>query len=445
MTTTPWEEKSVEERRQIRFEKWLNPESISFASESVRSEYQQRVQRVIDAIELKKTPDRVPTLSPAGLLPCFLYDRSCRDAMYDIDLAIELWERFAREYPADLTKIPGTMGIGNALEILDYGLYKWPGFGLPDNVGFQATELETMKVEDYRILVEDPTDMWLRRQIPRSFGALEALSGLPSLTHLVEIPQVRMLAAFGRPEVAGALKKLIRAGEELLESNRKLGVLTQKLIGEVGTTLSAGGGAKAPFDVLADTLRGTNQMMFDMYRHKEKIEEAVDRITPLQINAGVSGVNASGNPLVFIPLHKGADGFMSDEQFSQLYWPSLKDLIDGLVAEGCVPFLFAEGGYNSRLDYLNELANGTTLWLFDQTDMAEAKQKVGKNVCIAGNVPSGLMITGSADQVDDYCRKLIDECAPGGGYILAAGVIIDEGKADTTRSMMDAAMKYGNY
>ena len=38
----------------------------------------------------------------------------------------------------------------------------------------------------------------------------------------------------------------------------------------------------------------------------------------------------NGNPIVFIPLHKGADGFMSDEQFKKFYWPTLRDLIDGL-------------------------------------------------------------------------------------------------------------------
>jgi len=116
-----------------------------------------------------------------------------------------------------------------------------------------------------------------------------------------------------------------------------------------------------------------------------------------------------------------------------------------LIEEGCVPYLFAEGVFTSRLKYLNELPKGKTLWLFDQTDMADAKKKVGGTVCIAGNVPSGLMVTGTAQQVDDYCKQLIDDCAPGGGYILCTGAITDEGKAKTAQAFVDAVEKYGRY
>ena len=110
-----------------------------------------------------------------------------------------------------------------------------------------------------------------------------------------------------------------------------------------------------------------------------------------------------------------------------------------------MPLLFAEGGYNSRLDYIKELPRGTTLWLFDQTDMAAAKKKVGDTVCMSGNVPSGLMITGTAAKVDDYCKKLIDDCAPGGGFILTTGASLDEGKPETVSTLIEAADRYGRY
>jgi hypothetical protein len=92
--------------------------------------------------------------------------------------------------------------------------------------------------------------------------------------------------------------------------------------------------------------------------------------TPLAIKQGVGGATFQGNPVVFIPLHRGADGFMSDQQFRKFYWPTLKALIVGLANEGCVPFLFCEGSYNSRLGYLKELPKGSCMWVFDRTDMA---------------------------------------------------------------------------
>jgi uroporphyrinogen-III decarboxylase len=146
-----------------------------------------------------------------------------------------------------------------------------------------------------------------------------------------------------------------------------------------------------------------------------------------------------------MPLHKGADGFMSDEQFRTFYWPTLKAVILGLAEEGCVPFLFCEGGYNSRLQYLQELPKGSCFWIFDRTDMVKAKEMLGDTLCIGGNVPSGLILTGTVDDVKAYCRNLIDTAGKGGGYIMSFGTAMDEGKPETVHAMIDVTKEYGVY
>lgn len=443
--TSLWKDMTSEERCQSRIDTWLAPANIEFATTEAKETYTARVQRVVDAITLKKNPDRVPILSPAGFLPCFLYDVSCKEVMYDIDVAIKLWERFTLEYPTDLVRAPNYQGTGKAMEMLDYRLYKWPGHGLPDHVAFQAMESEWMKNDEYDNLFDDPSDLWLRSYLPRVFGALEPFTQLPQLTDIVEIPDVSSLAAFGKPGMREALNTLADAGLEMFKVKSRLGQFVHQLITTHGFTMVAGGSCKAPFDVIADTMRGSRNMMMDMYRDSGKILMATDRLISLQIKKGVNGVENSGNPLVFMPLHKGADGFMSDDQFRTLYWPSLKAVILGLIDQGCIPFLFAEGGFNSRLEYLKEIPKGKTLWHFDQTDMASAKKMIGDTICMAGNVPSGLMVTGSSTQVEDYCKQLIEDCAPGGGYILTTGAIMDEGRAETVRALLDSVKKYGWY
>ena len=62
--------------------------------------------------------------------------------------------------------------------------------------------------------------------------------------------------------------------------------------------------------------RGTKGIIMDMFRQPDKLLEAMEAITPLMINMGVAVSQQTGNPLIFIPLHKGADGFMSDEHRS---------------------------------------------------------------------------------------------------------------------------------
>ena len=40
------------------------------------------------------------------------------------------------------------------------------------------------------------------------------------------------------------------------------------------------------------------------------------------------------------------------------------------------------------------------VWYFDQTDMKQAKKVLGDISCIAGNVPSSLLVTGTPVQVN---------------------------------------------
>jgi uroporphyrinogen-III decarboxylase len=152
-------------------------------------------------------------------------------------------------------------------------------------------------------------------------------------------------------------------------------------------------------------------------------------------------VNAIDGYSVSFPLHKGDDRFMSRKQFEKFYWPSLKKVIDALIEEGIMVSLFAEGSYNQRLDYLGGFPKSWVTWLFDQTDMAKAKKMIGNTCCISGNVPASLMITGTPQQVKDYCRNLIETCADNGGYILAGGCHATETKnPDNFRVFMEGLL-----
>ena len=105
--------------------------------------------------------------------------------------------------------------------------------------------------------------------------------------------------------------------------------------------------------------------------------------------------------------------------------------------------LFAEGSYNSRLEYVNEFPKGSVCWWFDQSDMQRAKTVLGKDCCIQGNVPASLLVTGDPAEVRTYCRRLLDQCAPGGGFILAAGCMAENPKLENLQAMVDSVKEYG--
>jgi uroporphyrinogen-III decarboxylase len=187
-------------------------------------------------------------------------------------------------------------------------------------------------------------------------------------------------------------------------------------------------------------------IMMDMFQRPDKLHEAMGRLAPIVIDEAVGKANAmGGSPVIFMPLHKGTGGFMSNEQFETFYWPTFKQVMMGLIEEGLVPLPFAEGDYMPRLEIIKDMPKGTVVWYFEHMDMARAKGVLGGKACIAGNLPASILCTSTPGKVKEACRKLIETCAPGGGYILTAGASMNEGNPDNLRAMMEAAMEYGVY
>ena len=435
---------SPEEKREEMFKTWFSPPGIPFVNPEAETLYKERVTRLIHVIQLK-VPDRVPVFPSMGFFPAYYAGITPEEAMYDYDKLIMAWKKYHQDFEPDVYSGVSNPSPGRALEIMDYKLYKWPGHGTPPETPYQCIEDIYMKEDEYDALIQDPSDFWSRIYLPRIFGALAPFQKLPLLTNLVEIPNTGpYLLPYGLPEVQSAFKTLFKAGEEALKWGAAIGKANHELMG-LGFPLIAGGMSKAPFDTIGDTLRGTQEIMLDMYRQPEKLIEAMEKITPLMINMGVSGAKASGNPLIFIPLHKGAEGFMSNEQFKTFYWPTLKKVILGLIDEGLIPRVFAEGSFRARLGFIEELPQGATIWKMDQTDMLEAKERIGKIACLEGNVPFSLISTGTAQEVREYCKRIIDGAGKGGGLILSTSGSIDQAKPENVRAMIAFTKEYGVY
>jgi hypothetical protein len=439
-----WSTLTPEQKRRWRLDRFVKGESIKFVSPQAQKAYRVRAQRLVDTYDLKES-DRIPYTLPIGDLPYNLYGINAHTAMYQIDKAAEACRAFNAKYSAELEHwaVPMTTP-GNVLEMLDYKLYAWPGHGLSVNApGIQFVEGEYMKADEYADFLRDPSDFWLRTYLPRVFGVLESMRQMFALTDIIEIPvgQVGILANL---QIRATLRKLLDAGDAM-EARMKIMAPYMGLGPANGYPSTMGGFSFAPFDILGDTLRGTTSIMKDMYRRPDEVMQAVELITDLQIKSVLDNANAPNYFSVTFPLHKGADGWMSPKQFEKFYLPSLKRFVDALNREGLIAVLFAEGSYNTRLDAVNVFPKGFVNWLFDQTDMARAKQTLGRNCCIQGNVPSSLIVTGAPKDVKAYCKKLIETCAPGGGYILSAGAIAENPKLDNLRAMQQAVREYGTY
>jgi len=438
-----WSELTPGERRDKRFKDWLSPANAEFASKSAEKNYKQKVKRLIDVIHLNE-PDRVPVMFPITLFPAYYANSKLQKVMYDYDELRRAWLKFIDEFEMDVYAGPGVVSPGRMFDSLDYKLFNWPGHGINANASsYQFVEGEYMKGDEYDALIEDPSDFWLRVYLPRVFGAFKAFQQLNPFTSIIELP-TGYFVPFTRPDVRAALKAILDAGEEVAEWLKAVGECDRRALSK-GIPSMRGSFTKAPFDIIGDAMRGTQGIILDMYRRPDKLIEAMEKITPLAIKTAVASVNSGGGVVITIPLHKGADGFMSGRQFETFYWPTLKKVILGIINEGIVPVMFAEGSYNTRLEIVSDLPRASVIWWFDKTDMVRAKSILGDSACIAGNVPGSLLCTGSPRDVKEYCRKIIGFCGEGGGYILTGGAISDEANPDNLRALLEAAKEYGIY
>jgi hypothetical protein len=444
MTTEKnWDDLSSDDKREERFRRWLSPANVTFPSAEVEEAYKTRVARFIKAIKLEE-PDRVPVILPAGVLPAYYAGSTLKTVMYDYDELRRAWLNFLNDFEVDTFLSPAVVPPGKALEIIDARMTRWPGHGLGDDGRSQQfVEGEYMMADEYDAFMKDPRDFLMRTFLPRAAGAFGGFRNLRPGTLPMTIP-LSWVSQYGDPEVRASYEAVFQAALEIKKWQAAVGDVRAAAL-EKGIPGFYGGMSGAPFDFIGDSLRGTKGIMTDMYRRPEKLLQTMERVTPLLIEDGVNGANASGCPVVFIPLHKGTGGFMSQKQFETFYWPTLKQVMLGLAGEGCVPLAFAEGDYGPRLETISDMPAASAIWYFEAMDMARAKQVVGRTACIMGNVPVSLLCTGSSQQVNEACQRLIEDCAPGGGYILAGAASVGEASPDNLRAMTVAAREYGTY
>lgn len=415
---------------------WETGANIEFVDDDTERQYRKRATRVRRAIELKE-PDRVPVSLPADFLAGHLADVSFEEMMYDADQAKLSYRKYVDAFEPDLNPIM-PLPSGKMFDILGYDLYDYPGDGVQSDVAYQAREAEYMTADEYDELIANPEGYFLKQYMPRIFSELAGLEQLPIFASMVELPMTSpSMIPFGTPPVQDALDTLKTAGEEALRWQQEVESVVMETVA-AGYPLGFGGFCKAPFDTIGDTLRGTRETMIDMRKRPETLKAAAEALVPLMVKLGVNAAKETGTPMVFFVLHKGADAFMSPEDYREFYWPTLKATVEGVMEHGIVPWLFAEGSYESRLEIVaDDHPEGPVVWYFDQTDMALAKEYLGDKAALAGNVPTGLIKTGTPEAVRDYCENLIAEVGPE-GFILAPGAAVYRADRENLGAIVDS-------
>lgn len=369
-----------------------------------------------------KTPKRVPVSASMGVEFCIDYaGLNLAETLWDTAKFEQVFDKtcsdfFSDSFPATALRIPSWYQILGSKPIV------------MSSSGFmQHPEVEGLYPEDYDEFIASPYDCIIEKVLPRLYTELDT-----------ENPHQKALI----------LAKAMRAH---LDEMSNVGMLKAKMVAKYGlSTIPAGqsaGMTEAPYDFLADFLRGFKGISKDIKRLPDKVVAACDAITPLMLKKGIPAVPDLVDGQTFIPLHMAP--YMREKDFEKFYWPSFKQLIEGLHAAGQGVQLFVEHDWTRFLDYLNELPENTVMRI-EFGDPKLFKEKLGKKHILAGFYPVTLLQTGTKQQCIDKAKELLDVLAPGGRYWFTTDKSLlatdKEGKiADNLKAVLQYVYENGAY
>ncbi len=390
--------------------------------------YRQRLHRFVTAMRNEKA-DCVP-IRP--LLAEFCGKLAGYDSMqqsHDFEASFQAVRDTAQALDCDAlvsNMVYVWTGLTQAMGLKYYSI---PGIDGEADHGFQYIEPPGddawMHVEDYDHLIEDPTGYLYEVWLPRVS---------------------KEIVAPGEPATLRNQFALVKGGMAMMHYFQSFGVQNERLRRECGMPTALAGILKAPLDILADKLRGYVGLAMDLHERPEKVLKACQSLAPHLLNTALM----SSDPTKLLPvgfwMHRACVPFITPEQFDKIGWPTLKPIIENLWAAGHQTLFYAEGCWDAHLEAFAELPDRSIVFHCDRDDPLRANEVFGKKFCISGGVPNMTLAYGTAAEVRDHCRRIIDGVAGDGGYIMDASAIVqDDAKPENVRAMIEFTREYGQY
>ena len=307
-------------------------------------------------------------------------------------------------------------GMGRVFQLLFPSVPVIPGVdGAADDCQFQFVERSVMGPDEYsRIAEKGPfkfmvSKLWATHPDFRSwFGVWRGLSGL------------------------GADSVRIKRATKSLQRETGMASL-------VGPNL-----AFTPLEWISITLRSCQDFMLDLFRHPDELMEGSRAFMGFLQHIGLGLAKVSGNPRVFLGGNRTSATFLSPKQFEKFALAEWVEMCTYFVRHGITPILHMDSEWTPFFKYFKHLPARKCILNPDGTsDIFKAKEVLGDHMCIMGDVPATLLKLGEPEEVDEYCRRLIEEVGAGGGFILGSGCTVPvDAKPENVKAMIASVRRY---
>ncbi|MCO6453398.1 MAG: hypothetical protein J5I90_21630 [Caldilineales bacterium] len=390
--------------------------------------YQERLKRYVTA-NYNYKPDRVP-------LRIFAEEFSakyCGYTNYEVackaELQFDVNRQFAVETGVDAIQTNSIVNWFGMQKALGWDGITFPGIGLPvDGINQWAEptidEAAFLKAAEYDEFIDDPTAFLVNKWLPRFTTHIKPAGEPVTFEHNMSFINGILAYSYFFNLWGAKTVELIDAG----------------VVPAVSSVL------KAPLDIMGDKLRGYVPLCYDLGERRDKVIEACEALMPHLYNVVAGPADPDRNLPSIIWMHRGSVPFISHKDFREIYWATLKPIIEELWANSQQIILYAEGNWDSHLAHIAELPEKSVIFHVDQTDLALASKVLGEKFCLSGGIPNAVLSHGTPDEVRAACKYAIDTAAGDGGYIMdACALIMDDAKIENVQAMIDFTLDYGVY
>ena len=281
-----------------------------------------------------------------------------------------------------------------------------PGYELPDNDQFQLIEKQNMDHDDYREIIAKGWAPWYNRYMCR-----------------IQNPPFR-----SNLKLTLRWIKLGMNGGNVTKFLRGLGV--EPISGVAGMPL---------FDGLS-LIRSFTEFIMDLYEEPDLVKEVLDKENEGMIRSILKNADRTKVKRIQLFAMRTDANSISPSIFDEFCYPYLKEYVKAFHAAGYRTVMHADGNWAPMLDRFLDLPKGSIHFEFDGlTDMFKARDILDGHHSFRGDVPATMLAFGTADEVSEYCEKLVTGIGMKGGFVLSSGCEIPMNcKPENLMAMMNA-------
>lgn len=336
----------------------------------------------------RQEPDYVPNMLYNGTASIAWEGKRTVDLMQDPQGYVEALTGVLDDMWVDVNLLCGNFFTPIRYEAFDTcETYFGPDGNTPEHI-----QLSPMQKDEYSQLIADPdryvTEVLLPRKFPKLYENRE-----------------------------GAAHSLKLFTEDKIQTGKLLG-LTQKVLAErygVATILNFNEAIRTPLDILFDNFRGFRGTLTDLRRQPENVQKAIDKLW--QTKRAPILAQPVAAPDLWAPQMCHIPAYLSPKQFEELYWPHQKKQIERMAAAGGKAYIVTEGRWENILHHFRELPKDCCVLHIDDDDIIKAHEIVGDCQIICGGLKVADTRMKTFDQIKDETMRIIDTCAPGGGFL----------------------------